>query len=43
MERHLPSADIRKRLRWIPRVLIGLVVCCLVLAAWVWFEILWSL
>lgn len=28
-------------LGWLPISLLGLVVICLILAAWVWFEILW--
>ena len=42
-ERRLPTIDVRKLLRWIPRLLIVLVLLCLALAAWVWFEILWGL
>jgi hypothetical protein len=42
-KRSRPTRDVSRLLRWIPRLLIVLVLLCLVLATWVWFEILWGL
>lgn len=36
----LPDHDGGPRLRWIRRTFVGLVIFCLILAAWVWFKIL---
>jgi hypothetical protein len=42
-KRGLPTRDVSRLQRWIPRLLIFLVLLCLVLATWVWIEILWGL
>jgi hypothetical protein len=42
-ERRLAKTDVRPLLHWIPRLLVVLVLLCLTLATWVWFEILWGL